>query len=301
MTKIYCVNGKPLDIVKREAKALKKERGFKLGEAQAEIAKGYGMQSWQELTEATVEVDDEFVEHFTVTRRKGVDEVRFCAASLADLHEDGVFNEDEVPDLYYRYALEAGLEPGTVSHVFDLMEREEAEVRGTPVPFARKGQNGAEDFITAIEAAWDDQPGLLIGLLNDEGLFDLSTDVEPMEAEFEALLTLELRKHGHVLGDRILFNTMDGPEIDAVTDWTRRVFVHDIDDGLVVISNGAGSTEDLRSIITPKSRLDALTAEMEDELGSVAYTTQKGEIWLYDRVLGPIPSQDQAPEMSGCL
>lgn len=301
MTKTYCVNGKPLDIVKREAKALKKERGIKLGEAQAEVAKSYGMQSWQELTEANVEVDEEFVEHFTVVRRKGVDEVRFCAASLAEMLEDGAFDDGEVPDLYYRYELYHNLEPGTVSHNFDIMGRDEATDRGTPAPFARKGQNGAEDFITAIEAAWEGQPGLLIGLLNDEGLFDLSLDVEPMEAEFEALLTLELRKHGYALGDRILFNTMDGPEIDGVTDWTRRIFVHDIDDGLVVISNGAGSTEDLRSVITPKTRLDALTAEMEDELGSAAYTTQKGELWIHDRLLGQIPANDHAREMSASL
>ncbi len=296
MTKIYCVNGKLLDIVKREAKTFKQKHGVKLGEAQAETAKGYGPKSWQELTETTVTVEEDFAENLTLLSRNGIDEARYCVATLEEMLDEGLFDTGEVPQLFYRIELLCGFEPGTVSREIEIINYDEAVDRGIPLPFMRKGQNGAEDFITAIEAVADGQPGLLIGLLHQEGLFDLSFEGGLAEAEFEALLTLQLRTHNYVLGERLLFNAANSPKIDEVLDWTRRLFVHDLGDDLVIISNGAGSTKDLRSTIMPKSRLDALVAEMVDELGDAAYTTQRGELWIHDRVLGAAPVDESVPE-----
>ena len=78
MTRQYCTDGTPIDILKREAKRQTKERQSKLSTIQNELAKERGYKNWAALVARTIEIDEDFGwDGYDLTMRRGPDTVIF--------------------------------------------------------------------------------------------------------------------------------------------------------------------------------------------------------------------------------
>jgi len=295
MTKTYCTNGKPLDILKREAKALSKDEGIKLGQAHDKVARAAGFSNWQDLVEKCLKVEEPDLGDMPfITRRIGRDQVIFEIMSPDDFEDNtGDVRDDAVAPLFIEVSLLVGYEENTVKWEVRLLTQSEAFYRGVGVclPFTPRVGHDRDTFLEALENAADLMPGDLFSILNQDGFFDIDLQASLRNSEHEALLILEARKLGLDLGDRTTFNADIGVDkVDyEVSDWYRRCFANLLSDGSVIVSNGA-QADALRWKVLPKEEFEALKADMEADLGEAAYTTQQGEIWMHDRVLAQEPA-----------
>jgi hypothetical protein len=298
MTKKYCVTGKPLDIVKREAKDLKKQLGdIQLTEAKDIIARSMKHKDWQDLVEQSFDIADDFTEHFCLTRKSGIDEVCFDLSLLDDLLTDDDYRlHEELPEIAVLMEMECGMEQGTVTATARLIDREESSSTAV-LPFKLDTDQMVEDYTAAIAEARFSGPSVLIGLMYDSGLFDINPMSNYQDGEFEAFLTLKMRSLDRIVAERILFNHPRSPKITEIIDWNRRCFAHRLEDGDIIISNGNSDPSELALVMYSENQYKTLVEEMEAELGHEAYTTQKGEIWMHDKTLLPIGEPMSVPDM----
>jgi hypothetical protein len=298
MTKTYCTNGKPLDILKREAKALAKDDAIKLGKAQEKLAQDAGFSSWQELMEKRLEVGEpEMGVMPEMVRFSGSDMILFEVMTPEAFEVDTLdIDDDDVAPLYARVDIMVG-EEDSVEWGVRLVTEPEATRNGIDgcvkleIP---EGQD-REVFLEALYNAYDAEPGNLITFLSQDGFFDLDLRASLRGGEHDAVLMLEARKLGLTLGERIMFNTGIGSDEDGyeIADWNRRCFVNLLSDDSVMVSNG--DIMDLRWHVLPKHEFEALKDIMESSMHKFTYTTQAGEIWMHDRVLAAEPDASPAP------
>lgn len=281
MTRIYTAHGTPMDIAKREAKRLQREQGVQLSAAQHTYAQSHGYQSWGDLASKAIEIDEEVEENLTFTRKHGQDRVWFCIGDAVD-HLIEQKDRTHIP-LRLTRDLNVGQEEGSVLHVLSLVHEDEVNPDFSE-PFQPQGDATGEDWDEALFGLEEGRAGHLIALLNDSGLFDLPIERVPHEFDHEAVLTLEMRKRGLIVGDRVLFNTGDN-KAQGEPDFDRRCFANLLSDGNVILTNGSAFYHELVWRILRRADYQALKSEMEAELGAEAYTTYKGEVWMFDQVL----------------
>jgi len=291
MTRIYTAHGTPMDIAKREAKRIQKERDIRLSEAQQAYAMENGYQSWGELASKAIQIDEEVGENLTFARKFGQDMVWFCLGDAVD----HLIEQKDPAYLPLRLTreLNVGHEEGSVLHVLSLVHEDEVSPDYSE-PFQPRGDVTGEDWDEAILNLEEGRSGHIIGLLNETGLFDLLIDRTPHEFEHEAVLTLEMRKRGLLVGDRVLFNTGD-IKAEGEPDFDRRCFANLLSDGDVILTNGSSIYDDLVWRVLLRAEYQALKAEMEAALGAKAYTTYEGEAWMFDRILAGQTETQPAP------
>lgn len=281
MTRIYTAYGTPMDIAKREAKRLHKEQGVKLSAAQQAYAMENGYKSFGELVSKSIEIDDEVAENLTFARKHGRDEVWFCLGDAVD----HLIEQKEPGHLPLRLTrdLNVGQEEGSVLHVLSLVHEDEVNPDYSD-PFKPLGDATGEDWDEALFNLEEGRAGHIIALLNETGLFDLPIERTPHDFDHEAILTLEMRKRGLLVGDRALFNKGDN-KAQGEPDFDRRCFANLLSDGDVILTNGSAFLDELIWRVLPRAEYEAVKAEMEATLGDLAYTTYQGEAWMFDRVL----------------
>lgn len=291
MTRIYTAHGTPMDIAKREAKRLQREQGVQLSAAQHAYAQSHGYQSWGELASKAIEIDEEVAEDLTFARRHGQDQVWFCVGDAVDqlIDNQGL----GAPSLRLTRELNVGDEEGTVLHLLSLSSQDEM-YKDLSEPFEIKGEATAEAWDEALFELEEGRAGNIIALLNGTGLFDLPIDRPPHDFDYEAVLTLEMRKRGLIVGDRVLFNTGD-VKAQGEPDFDRRCSANLLSDGDVVFMNASAFIDEMVWKVLPRAEYEALKAEMEAELGAEAYTTYKGEAWMFDRVLSEVSEPQSGP------
>lgn len=295
MTRIYTAYGTPMDIAKREAKHLHKERGIKLSAAQQAYAIEKGYQSFGELVSKSIEIDDEVAENLTFARKHGRDEVWFCVDDAIDhlIDPEGPGGSS----LWLTRELNVGDEEGTVLHRLSLGPQDDP-YSDLSEPFEIRGSATSEEWDEALDDLDEGRAGNIIALLNGTGLFDLPIERMPHEFDHEAVLTLEMRKRGLIVGDRVLFSTGDN-KAQGEPDFDRRCFVNLLSDGDVILTNGSAFYHELVWRVLRRSDYQALKAEMEATLGDLAYTTYQGEAWMFDRALAS-DAAETAPEPAPC-
>lgn len=296
MTRIYTAYGTPMDIAKREAKRLHKERGIKLSEAQQAYAMENGYESFGELVSKSIEVDDETVDTLIFKRRSGTDIIWY---RIDDDAIEDIMEKEQMENFGLRVirGLEVGPEEGSVRHIFSLV----SELDVSPdysEPFELRGGATGETWEDAIIELQQGRFSPIISLLNTSGLLDIQPDRPPHEFEHEAALVLEMRKRGLLVGDRILFNTGDN-KAQGEPDFDRRCFANLLSDGDVVLTNAAATYDELIWRVLPRAEYEAVKAEMEAVLGDLAYTTYQGEAWMFDRVLASAAAET-APDTAPC-
>ncbi|MEY8802153.1 hypothetical protein AB9K35_17890 [Leisingera sp. XS_AS12] len=294
MANVYLANGTPVATLQAEAKALKKSSGAKLTEAQDKVAQQHGYTSWQNMVENTISIDEEFEEHFTIQKRAGQDSY----VLHLDFLEDGEYldrSRTAFRKIFAKRDLLVGHHPGSVEHHVEFVFGEEVDGMHALYPLkeapSARGVNKAlnEIFISGDASGF-------ISILNDQGFFDGLMNTPLDEVEFEAELMLILRKMGRTVGDRVLLNNGSSAAREIEVDWDRRCFANALDNGDVVISNGA-TGEDLAYKIVTGEGFKELEREMLKACGPTAATSGHGEIWMHDQVLAKSPETDNQPGM----
>lgn len=294
MTNVYLANGTPVATLQAEAKALKKSSGAKLTEAQDKVAQEHGYTSWQNMVENTISIGEEFEEHFTIEKRAGQDSY----VLHLDFLEDGEYldrSRTTFRKIFAKRELLVGHHPGSVEHHVEFVFGEEVDGMHALYPLkeapSARGVNKAlnEIFISGDASGF-------ISILNDQGFFDGLMNTPLDEVEFEAELMLILRKMGRTVGDRVLLNThpVDIPPKDL--DWELRCFANALDNGDVVISNGA-TGEDLLYKIVTAAEFEELKQELLKACGPTAATSRDGELWLHKKMLAKSSEPDNQPGM----
>lgn len=296
MTRIYAQDGTPIDIVKREAKRLKQEQGIKLSEAQRQIALAHGFESYEALSAALIEADEDLPDHLYLARKAGADEIVF---DFSDCHEKS--------DTYFRVFPNGNLgklcltrhasyeDAGSIrieirlSLSTDLAEFEH---------FTPKVEISLDDLEEAFDEIMEEnRPGMLISMMNRAGMFDIPAYENLRFGEHEALLQLALREQKRLVQDRILFNTGGATSPEGQPDWGRRCFVNLLDNGQVLISNGSEDVQDLKWKVIERPAFDQLVAEMQSAFPQGYLKTWDSEAWMHDRVLSA-PEAEDTPSLS---
>lgn len=286
MTRVYTSQGTPMDIVKREAKRIQKDQNIKLSAAQEAYAVENGYESWSDLTSKAIEVGENFMNDLMVSRKRGKDYIEF---SFKDALQ--ALLDDPNPRLYIQRQL-LHSEEDSVIILVDLIHDMFDGDNGLD-PFEMRVSFDEYEWFDAVCDLDNGMNGYIIELLNRIGFFDVDVDRPAHFFEHEAALTLEMRKIGLTVGDRVLFNTDDlKPSGDP--DYDRRCFGNRLSDGGVVLCNGADEPADFIFSVLSASEYEDLREEMEAELGEEAYTTYKGEVWMFNRVLEPVRVAAQA-------
>lgn len=291
MKRLYCADGTPLDILKKEAKRRKSSDIIKLAEAQNLIAIDHGADNWPRLVASCVDVPNDFDDHLMIEKRIGEDTIVFDVADFYEAEEEfdrQASGEDSDAAIsqcyiskYYNYdgngrlrisiAFQAEKETGSFSRDHELFQFKE------PVNLDQLGVS----FVSALVL---NRASSLVSVLSRSGCFDVDPYATPRSGGHEALLTLALRDKGLKVGDREIFNTPD-LEPTGILDTSRRCFVNRLSDGSYVVSNGAEQTDMLLYTVIGADDFRSHIFVMKTELGDDFNTRWESEAWLRNRVL----------------
>lgn len=232
----FAPNGTPLDVLRRNAKAVKKDRDITLSAAQNAVAQDAGFQRWSDLMARKIVVieDDDLP---VLVQTNGPDEITVAIYDLIDEIND-MLDAPNIMTIYQNISLEQANDDGVTYHIaLSLAPSEQALA---PQAFAVLTGDDAENFIDHTDAAADGRYSALIRILSTKGAFETPDASKIFRREFDAALVLALRESGLALGDRYSPVTIDYTAAPpAEFDWNKRCYFHRNARGDITVSNGS--------------------------------------------------------------
>lgn len=302
MSKLYSASGRPIDILKREAKALSKKAGIRHRKALDATAASEGFVDWDDLHQRSLWISeitpylDGDVEPPYLVMANTQDEIHYLPESPEFFLEYNThINEDDVAEIFLETNLSTFCDDNYRT-LYDKVEigvfihsRQSAMRRGieNSTLFTPKVGFGKDDYFTAAMETSSGNHSRFLNMLWRDGVFDfdLSTNLRFHAYDYEAFLILEMRKLGlMILGEQMFgLPTPEGEPTKAERASAVHCSAHRLSDGRILMSNCKGPGE-LDWKVIDRSEFKELDGALVAELGKKPAQRYQDEDWMHERV-----------------
>lgn len=257
MSRAYSPCGTTIDVLKSEAKRLKKAEGLTLNAAQDHVAAARGYPAFSRMVDEAL-VFDRSDPDVIVTRRGAV-ELIVGIHDLLDFPHQGII--DTAGNAHIAASHKLLFDDGAVTYETNLFAADDVSDAVTIAV-------NVDALMAAIAAHDEGQDGDLIRLLGAAGVFALPALDQIADCEHEALAALLLRPLGRTVGARCVFNAPLSPLSGMIADVfeidpDRRAFPNVLDDGSIIVSNGGGTLDTFKMAHLTRAEFDAVLRNME--------------------------------------
>ncbi len=292
MERSYYRDGTPLDILRRRAKAMKRENEISLAKALDLVALEHNELSWEFLTKncwaepfSEPGIEDD---HYMIEQLSGEDLIVLDLVQLPDALYSVVdwadFNETRQNHVYLETEACVGSFRGVryYTHLHDMPDHPQAMTRRAP--FLNEACFNA---LTKALGNYEEEGrvGPLIAGLNEWGILDSTPLMSARKGELDALLELELRAKRLFIKERHLLNIGRPKDKTLPPGWDNlRAFPFMLTCGKVAVCNGASEKSRFRSRVFTQTEWKPIEAELHAAFPAGPDTTFESETWLRRRL-----------------
>lgn len=291
MERTYFCDGTPLDILRRRAKAMKKEDGLTYNAALNVIAKKHGCAGWEELTRrcwTKPEEDPGVIQdlHY-IESAVGNDMLSIHFHKLAEV----VREYPEFEDVDALYGSQITLDTTLQCESHGRVNWNTFMDLGVDAnPNARVVKALSKDEFIALARALrmyesDGHIGLVLKCFYVWGLFHGDRLTNAPTGELDAWLSLSLRPHGLTPVERHILNLGDDETAPIPEDWDwKRAFPFVLDDGRYAVCNGETEPSVFRFRVIEKHDWGPIEEQIRKSFPDGPERTVRSETWLRNRL-----------------